>query len=100
MGSGEGTVRRRECEGRQQVGRARDAQTLRLQFYFLMKICLVGIPGIKPGKHNLKDPRLDQADKLVEASKKTYAQAEVVGEDDALDADAFLVTPDTRLDLI
>jgi len=65
-----------------------------------MKICLVGIPGIKPGKHNLKDPRLDQADKLVEASKKTYVQADVVGEEDALDADVFLVTRDSRADLI
>ena len=27
-------------------------------------------------KHNLKDPRLDQADKLVEADKKTNAQVE------------------------
>jgi hypothetical protein len=65
-----------------------------------MKICLVGIPGIKPGKHNLKDSRLDQADKLVEASKKTYVQADVVGEEDALDADVFLVTRDSRADLI
>src|SRR5438874_2236396 len=65
-----------------------------------MKICVMGIPGLKPGKHNIKDPRLDQADKLVEASKKTYAQADVAGEEGALDADAFLVTPDTRLDLI
>ena len=65
-----------------------------------MKICLIGIPGIKPGKHNLKDPRLDQADKLVEASKKTYAQVDVVEEDAALEADAFLVTPESRADLI
>src|SRR6266566_2632485 len=65
-----------------------------------MKICVIGIPGIKPGKHNLKDPRLDQADKLVEASKKTYAQVDVGGEEAALEADAFLVTPDTRADLI
>jgi len=65
-----------------------------------MKICLIGVPGIKPGKHNLKDPRLDQADKLVEASKKTYAQVDVVEEDAALEADAFLVTPESRADLI
>ena len=32
-----------------------------------MKIALFGFTGIKPGKHNLKDPRLDQADKVVEA---------------------------------
>ena len=65
-----------------------------------MKICLIGIAGLKPGKHNLKDPRLDQADKLVEASKKTYAQVDLIGEDAALEADAFLVTPETRADLI
>jgi|ERR1043165_2811565 ribosome-binding ATPase YchF (GTP1/OBG family) len=65
-----------------------------------MKICLIGIPGIKPGKHNLKDPRLDQADKLVEASKKTYAQVDVVEEEAALEADAFLVTLESRADLI
>jgi len=65
-----------------------------------VKICLIGIAGLKPGKHNLKDPRLDQADKLVEASKKTYAQVDLIGEDAALEADAFLVTPETRADLI
>jgi hypothetical protein len=65
-----------------------------------MKICLIGVPGVKPGKHNLKDPRLDRADKLVEASKKTCAQVDVIGEAEALDADAFLVTRDTRADLI
>ena len=32
-----------------------------------MKICLFGVSGIALGKHNIKDPRLDQADKLVEA---------------------------------
>ena len=65
-----------------------------------MKLALTGIPGIKTGKHNLKDPRLDQADKLVEASKKTYAQVDVVDEQGALEADAFLVTRESRADLI
>ena len=65
-----------------------------------MKICALGIPGLKTGKHNLKDPRLDLADKLVEASKKTYAQVDVVGEEEALNSDVFLATPDTRVDLI
>jgi ribosome-binding ATPase YchF (GTP1/OBG family) len=65
-----------------------------------MKICLLGMPGIKTGKHNLKDPRLDQADKLVEASKKTYAQVDVVGEEGALEADAFLATTEGKADLI
>lgn len=65
-----------------------------------MKIALFGISGIKPGKHNLKDPRLDQADKLVEAQKKTHAQVDVVGEDELLDADAILTTPESKADLI
>ena len=30
-----------------------------------MKICLYEMPGVPLGKHNIKDPRLDQADKLV-----------------------------------
>ena len=47
----------------------------------VMKIAVVGIPGIPAGKHNLRDARLDQADKLVEAKKKAYAQVDVVGED-------------------
>jgi ribosome-binding ATPase YchF (GTP1/OBG family) len=65
-----------------------------------MKICVMGIPGLKPGKHNLKDPRLDQADKLVEADKKTCAQVDVVGEEGAAETDAFLVNPERRADLI
>ncbi|PYI82652.1 MAG: hypothetical protein DME26_16920, partial [Verrucomicrobia bacterium] len=65
-----------------------------------MKICLFGIPGVPVGKHNIKDPRLDQADKLVEAKKKAYAQVDVVGEDDALNADAILVPRDRLPDLI
>lgn len=65
-----------------------------------MKLALFGIPDIKLGKHNLKDPRLDQADKLVEADKKTQAQVEVIGEDALLDADAILATQDSKADLI
>ena len=65
-----------------------------------MKIALFGTTEIKLGKHNLKDPRLDQADKLAEADKKTYAQVDVVGEDELLDADSILVSQDTRADLI
>ena len=65
-----------------------------------MKIALFGITGIKPGKHNLKDPRLDEADKLVEAQKKTQAQVEVVGDDQLLDADAILVSQEGRADII
>src|SRR3974377_466020 len=65
-----------------------------------MKIALFGITQLKLGKHNLKDPRLDQADKLVEADKKTNAQVDVIGEDQLLDADAILASQDTQADLI
>ena len=41
-----------------------------------MKIALVGIDGIKVGKHNLKDPRLNEAHRLVKADKVVYAQAD------------------------
>jgi ribosome-binding ATPase YchF (GTP1/OBG family) len=65
-----------------------------------MKICAFGLPGIPLGKHNLKDPRLDQADKLVEAKKKAYAQVDVLGEEDSLEADAILVHRDRFPDLL
>jgi ribosome-binding ATPase YchF (GTP1/OBG family) len=65
-----------------------------------MKIALFGLPEIKPGKHNLKDPRLDQADKLVEADKKTHAQVDVIGEDQLLDGDAILSSREGKADLI
>lgn len=65
-----------------------------------MKICLFGIPGLALGKHNLRDPRLDQADKLVEAQKKTYAQVDVVEEKELLIADAILTHRATLSDLL
>ena len=65
-----------------------------------MKIALFGITEIKIGKHNLKDPRFDQADKMVEADKKTYAQVDVIGEDQLLDADAILALEENKADLI
>jgi ribosome-binding ATPase YchF (GTP1/OBG family) len=65
-----------------------------------MKICLFGIPGFALGKHNLKDPRLDQADKLVEAQKKTYAQADVAEEKEMLTCDAILVSRASLSDLL
>src|SRR5438309_1144573 len=58
------------------------------------------IDPIKVGKHNLKDPRLDQAHKLVEADKKTNAQVDVIGEDQLLEADSILATQDSKADLI
>ncbi len=65
-----------------------------------MKIALFGISEIKVGRHNLKDPRLDQAHTMVEADKKTQAQVEVVGEEGLLEADAILATLDSKADLI
>jgi hypothetical protein len=65
-----------------------------------MKICLFSMPDVPLGKHNLKDPRLDEADRLVEAKKKTYAQLDIVGQDEALTADSILVPRDSLLEVI
>jgi len=65
-----------------------------------MKICLFGVSGIALGKHNIKDPRFDQVDKLVEAQKKTYAQADVVPEKEMLTADAVLTSRSAVSDLL
>lgn len=65
-----------------------------------MKIGVFSIPEAKPGKHNVKDERLDQVDKFVNAKKKTYVQVEVVGEDSIREADAVVVLKDSRPDLI
>ena len=65
-----------------------------------MKTCLFGLTGIPPGKHNVKDARLDQAHKLVDAKKRTYAQVDVAGEEDLATADAIVVSESTRLDVI
>lgn len=65
-----------------------------------MKIALFNLPALKVGKHNLKDPRLDQAHALVEADKKTFAQVDVLGEDELLDADAILSAADSKADLL
>jgi hypothetical protein len=65
-----------------------------------MKICLYGIPTLTLGKHNLRDPRLDQAHQLVEAKKKTYAQIDLADDASLSDADAVVVPPELRADLI
>lgn len=65
-----------------------------------MRICLFGLAGIAPGKHNLKDPRLDQVDQLVEAQKKTHAQVEVVEEKELLTCDAILTNHTALSDLL
>jgi ribosome-binding ATPase YchF (GTP1/OBG family) len=58
------------------------------------------LPELTPGKHNIKDPRLDQVDSITKANKKTYIQVEVTGEGNALDADAIVVARDSVTDLI
>src|SRR5437762_3590162 len=65
-----------------------------------MKICLFGVAGIALGKHNIKDPRLDQADKLVEAQKKAYAQVDVLEEKEMLTCDAVLTSRAALSDLL
>jgi len=65
-----------------------------------MKIALFAISEINQGKHNIKDARLDQVEKLAKAKKKTYFQVETVGEDAALEADAILAADSSRTDLI
>jgi len=65
-----------------------------------MKIALVGVTGVPLGKHKVRDPRLDQADKLVKADTKTYASVDVVGEEEVSTADALVVSPEGRFDLI
>ena len=65
-----------------------------------MKISVFSLPDIPLGKHSVKDPRLDQVDKLVKAKKKTYVQVELVGEAEAAEADAILVAQGSRTDLI
>src|SRR5256885_5078641 len=65
-----------------------------------MKLALSGIQGIPIGKRNVKDPRLDEADRLVEADKKTYAQVDLIGDDKLVDADAILTTREGLPDLI
>jgi len=52
------------------------------------------------GKHNIKDSRLDQVDKLAPSKKKTYVQVELIGPDEAKEADEILVLSDSASDLI
>jgi ribosome-binding ATPase YchF (GTP1/OBG family) len=65
-----------------------------------MKISAIGLPELNPGKHNIKDSRLDEVDSITKAKKKTYVQVEVVPEEDSIDADAILVVKDSASDLI
>ncbi len=65
-----------------------------------MKIALFGISTIPLGKHNVKDPRLDQTHKLVEAQKKAYAQIDLVDEKELLTCDAILTSRGSLSDLL
>jgi len=65
-----------------------------------VKVCSFGLDAIPPGKHNIKDPRLDETHKLVEAKKKVCAQVDVVGGDELADADCVVTDEDGLLELI
>ena len=65
-----------------------------------MKISAFAISEIVLGKHNVKELRLDQADKLVKAKKKTYPQIELVDQEGALEADVIILPADAKMDLI
>lgn len=65
-----------------------------------MKICLFGINGIPIGKHNVKDSRLDEADRLVEADKKTYIQVDVAEQKEIASADVIVASDETVVDLL
>lgn len=66
-----------------------------------MKIGIYAITELTPGKHNVKDARLDKVDSITKSKKKTYVQVELIsGQDLLLNADAILTYADTRLDLI
>ena len=65
-----------------------------------MKICAFAIGEVALGKHNVKDLKLDQADKLVKAKKKTYPQIELIAEELAFDADVIIVPGEAKMDLI
>jgi len=65
-----------------------------------VKISLFSIAGVNAGKHNVKDPRLDQVDKITQSKKKTYIQVELTAEADAADADVILALSSARTDLV
>jgi len=65
-----------------------------------MKISVFSISAINPGKHNIKDSRLDEVDKITHSKKKTYIQVELAAEDAVGLADAILVLKDASADLI
>ena len=58
------------------------------------------MPQVAPGKRNIKDARLDQVDGITKSKKKVYIQAELVGQDDILDADAVIAPQGSAPDLV
>lgn len=65
-----------------------------------MKIAVISIPQIPPGKHNIKDSRLDLIEESFKSRTKTYAYAELIDESKVAEADVILAPEDARLDLI
>jgi hypothetical protein len=65
-----------------------------------MKIAVVSLSQISAGKHNVKDPRLDQMHKITGSKKETYIQVEIVSEENILEADALLAGVAAKQDLI
>lgn len=65
-----------------------------------MKIALIGLPQLQPGKVNIKDSRLDEVAAITKSKKTTYLQVELSGEEALFEADAVLAATDSRTDLI
>lgn len=65
-----------------------------------MKIGIFSISQLTPGKHNVKDERLDKVDRITGSKKKTYVQMELAGEASLLESEAILALTDSRADLI
>jgi ribosome-binding ATPase YchF (GTP1/OBG family) len=65
-----------------------------------MRISAFSLPDITLGKHNVKDNRLDELEKIVKSKKKTYVQVEIAGEEGLQDADVILTLKDSLADLI
>lgn len=64
-----------------------------------MKLAIYQVPDIPLGKHNIKDPRLDAANKLVQAKKKVYAKADIIDNESLKEANAILVPVEFKSDL-
>ncbi len=65
-----------------------------------MKIAVISIPQIPPGKHNIKDSRLDLIEESFKSRTKTYTYVELIDESKVAEADVILASEDARLDLI